>query len=258
MNVLRAARADTQTPRIDVRRYIVLESMPPSKGPMPDPRFPAIFIYALNILAKSVVSQWANEASVQSKKADPIGVVAVQAFAAPLFSWGQRSLIDILIAKMHFACPVLFGISGDDRTDEGKARLGWERVEKGGAWCSEQRHGERMTGLGAGFASISLRNFRKSAMSNPYPNWKFWQSLYWITMIPTSSITATHYIVLKAMLQDYLARFIEFFGSAALPALTHAILHFPRRSPVPNTAANALSVLPNILLRDHHTTLNLA
>lgn len=267
---MRKAREDTSTPRVDIRSYLVMESWtsqtsradPARDGTTADtadPQFPALFVYALNIVSKAVVSQFANEASVDPKKADPVGVVTAQIFASKDFHWGERPLIDILIAKYHVACPVLFGVSqASEATDEGKTRLGWTRIDKDGPFIPEQLHGERMTGLGAGFASIALRNFRKSSMQNPYPNWHYWQAVQWIIRVPSEHATATHYTVLKAMVQHNEARIIEFFGNAALASLKDALVNFPRRfraGPRPPPAASAVTVLPDLLRREQKLTL---
>lgn len=279
--VLRKARNEQTTPRIDVRQYIVPESMPApinadgSAGTITaDPMVSALFVYALNIFGKAVIAQLSSEASVDPKMADPVGVLVARVFCDPEFMWGGRTLIDILVAKYHVACPVLFGVYGGniggapndnnnnnaaavpgEHTNEGRKQLGWARVEKDGPFMSEQRHSERMTGLGAGYGAIGLRNFRRSPrVKNPYPNRKYWQSLCWIVCLPREHVTTTHFTVLKAMLQGYESRFVEAFGVAAFEALQVALLNFPRDVPNKTPAANAVTVLPEVLHREHHLT----
>jgi nucleoporin GLE1 len=191
---------------------------------------------------------------VSPKAADPVGVVAVQIFASNEFQFRGMPLIDILMAKFRVVCPVLWGVYGSDKTEEGRARLGWQRDDNR-HWVTEQRHGERMTGLGAGFAAISLRNFSRSNLKNPYPNAKYWEALANIVNVPGEQATQTHYIVLKAMIENYEIRFLEFYGNAALAALKKALVDFPRQAKERSAAVSALQVLPEVLRNDKKLTL---
>ena len=111
---------------------------------------PALLLYLLNICAKALINQFISESGVNPKTADALGILGTAIFAMPDFQWeGRLSFIDIFLAKYHVVCPVLFGVaSNEDRTQRGKLGLGWRRED--GAFVSEQRHFERMTGLGAG------------------------------------------------------------------------------------------------------------
>ncbi|KAI9677280.1 MAG: hypothetical protein M1829_002622 [Trizodia sp. TS-e1964] len=246
MRTLKEARADSG-PTVDVSKYII--------SPTPGVELPGLFIYLINIFSKAVISQFINEASVAPKSAEPVGIIAVQVFSTPDFQVAGRSLIDILIAKFHVVCPVLWGIYGSDKTVAGRTRLGWKREEGEGTFVSEQRHSERMTGLGAGFASISLRNFARSPCENPYPNSMYWRSLAYIVNVPPQDASQTHFIVLKAMVENHEAQFLEFYGTAALAALRKALIDFPRQTKEMTVAASAVSVLPDVLKRDKNFTL---
>jgi len=249
MTLLKEAAAVAE-PRTDARRFLAYP--PPATD---DSKGPALLVYLLNIFSKAIISQFINEAGVSPKTADPIGVVGVSVFAANEFRWKGTSLIDIMIAKFHVVCPVLWGIYGDEKSTQGKTRLGWWREDKNGPWVSEQRHSERMTGLGAGFAAIALRNFEKSRLENPYPNVRYWQSLASIVNVPPQEATQTHFIVLKAMIENYETRFLEFYGDAAKIALKKALIDFPKRATDKSVAASAVAVLPDVLRRDKKLTL---
>ena len=210
---------------------------------------PALLVYLLNIFAKAMIAQFINEAGVKPLIADNLGTVASHIFALDNFRWKGISLIDVLIAKFHVVCPVLFGIHGDERTLEGKQRLGWWREEDGGAFVPEQRHFERMTGLGAGFAGISLKNYEKARAQNPYPDKHYWTSLAGIINVPPHQITQTHFVVLKAMIENFESKFLQFFGDAAMAALRLGLIELPRRSP-PSVAAKSLAGLVDVLKRD--------
>ena len=223
-----------------------LASSPPQVG---DRNGPALLVYLLNIFAKAIVAQFIDEAGVKPLISDPLGTVASHIFAIGNFRWKGISLIDILIAKMHVVCPILFGIYGDEGTNEGKQRLGWWRDEKNGPFVPEQRHFERMTGLGAGFAGISLRNYEKAQAQNPYPDQHYWQAFSRIVNVPQKEISQTHFVVLKGLIENYESKFLNFYGDAAIAALRLALIELPMRS-APTAAAKALSGLVDMLKKE--------
>jgi nucleoporin GLE1 len=186
-------------------------------------------IYMVSMFSKAVINQFTGEGAVNTKSAEPTGVLAMQILSMQEFSFQGTSLIDILLAKFHASCPVLWGIYGPESTPQGKKRIGW-RIQEG-RFVDEQRHSERMTGLGAGFAAISLRNFSKSRLRNPFPPKEYWESLANIVNVPPTEVQQTHLIVLKSMVENAAERFILFFDAAAVAALRHALVSFPRTLP---------------------------
>ncbi|KAI4162046.1 MAG: hypothetical protein LQ342_004358 [Letrouitia transgressa] len=218
--------------------------------PVQDAQAPALVIFLLNHFAKAVISQYINEASVSPKLADPIGTVTSSIFALEDLKCNGVSLIDVLIAKFHVVCPPLFGIYGDEKTTEGRTRLGWWREGSDGPWISDQRHWDRMAGLGAGFASIALRNFEKSRSENPYPPYHYWQSLSSILNIPAGHVTETHFIIVRSMLLNSESRFMLFFGKPAFSALRFAILEFPKKAAQQTPAASSLAGLEHTFRKD--------
>ncbi|CAD6574299.1 MAG: hypothetical protein ASARMPREDX12_006503 [Alectoria sarmentosa] len=230
-------------PQVDITMFL---TSPPQ---VDDRNGPALLVYLLNIFAKAIIAQFINEAGVKPLIADNLGTVASHIFALDNFRWKGISLIDVLVAKFHVVCPVLFGIYGNERTLEGKRRLGWWREEGGGAFVPEQRHFERMTGLGAGFAGISLKNYEKARPKNPYPDQHYWTSLARIINIPPQEVTQTHFVVLKGMIENFESKFLHFFGDAAIAALRLSLIELPRRSP-PSVAAKSLAGLVDVLKRD--------
>lgn len=218
-----------------------------------EPQAPALLLYFLNIFAKAVISQFIDEAGVSPKAADAVGIVASHIFSLPDFRWEGFSWIDILIAKMHVVCPVIWGIYGDETTTEGKYRIGWwqeDKQSKTPTWVSSQEHNQRMTGLGAGFAALTLRNYEKARLENPYPSMHYWKAVATITNVPPQVVTQTHFVVLKAMIESYEQKFLEFYGNAALAALRVALVDFPQRVKHQSVAAKALTGLADVLSRD--------
>lgn len=242
MDTLREAITSFPQPTVNLATFMA--------RPIQEIQAPASFIYLFNQFAKAVVSQFIDEAAVFSKVADPVGTIAISIFARDEFRINGMSLIDILIAKYHAVCPPLFGIHGSEKTDEGRTRLGWRREEGGGPWVSQQRHQDRMTGLGAGYAALSLRNFENSRMSNPYPPYNFWRAVTGILNVPTGQITETHFILLRGLLMNGEARFLEFFGNAAKMLLRVAVVDYPKRADEGSVAAKVLSTLGDTMKKD--------
>lgn len=236
-----------QAPPVNLNDFL-LNPVDSSAGP---PQAPSVLIYALNIFSKAIITQFSNESGVNTKAAEPAGILVASVFSQPEMQYGGRPLIDILLAKMHKVCPVLFGIYGPEKTAEGKQRLGWRKED--GAFVSDNRHGERMTGLGAGFAAIALRNFSKSTHKNPYPPANYWEAFATILNTPANHVQPSHLLVLKGMIENGSERFITFFNSAGLVALRRALRDLPASLPAnlqKSPACSALALLSETLKRD--------
>lgn len=211
-------------------------------------QLPSLFIYLLNCLAKDMIKQFDGECGPMPDKADPIGVNAVQVFSTREFLWRGKSLIDIMMAKFRIACPVLFGIRGNDKMEQGRLRVGWRRPD--GQWEPEQQHFERMSGLGVGYASIALRDFSKAKTSNPYPPSNYWTSLARIVNTPPAEISDTQCVVLRAMIHLYEEKFISFYGNQAIAALRKALVDFPEKAGRKTPAVTGLTVLASLYQKD--------
>jgi nucleoporin GLE1 len=224
---------------------------PSKKEDMPNngDKMPLLTIYLLNILAKAAISQFCTEAGANPKAADPVGTLIISIFAQSKYCWRGKSLIEIMIAKFRITCPVLFGFRGNEKTEEGRERLGWKK-DVNGNWISEQEHNDRMTGLGAGWASICLRDFSRTQLDNPWPPIKYWKSLAFITNTPSGETSSTQFVVLKAMIDNYTALFFKCFGDMGVRALHDALQVFPRKAAAGNVAASSLQVLAAKLQRD--------
>ena len=202
---------------------------------------PILFIFLLNMFAKYAISQLINEASVNPDIADPIGVVIIQVFARASFLWRGQSLIDIFMAKMRVSCPVLFGVRGNETTEQGRADLGWlkESKEQGAPYMSDEMHGSRMTGLAAGYAAVSLRDFSKSSLKNPWVPTHYWSTMASIVATPPNERSTTQYLVLRALIDGFEQPFLKFYGTTALAALKVALIAFPEGASVPGSSVDA-------------------
>lgn len=240
-----------ESPLVDARNFF---ANPPLDIESPEAsQIPSLLVYAFNIFSKAIISQFSNEASLNIKAAEPAGVLTAQIFAAVAFKFHNHSLIDILLAKLHFSCPGLWGAVGDEKTDAGRRQLGW-RMEDG-QFVSETRHQERMTGLAAGFAAIALRNFSKTQLINPYPPTNFWKCLATIVDIPASNVQPTHLFILRAMLELSTDKFVQSFGTAGVAALRYTLVNFPASLPPAmrnHSSTTALDLLGRRLAKDKH------
>ena len=243
LNVLKRALI-FDGPSIDVTQFI---TSPPTN--VTDANGPALLVYLLNVFSKAIISQYIDEGGVSPKTADPIGIIASHIFAHPDFRWNGVSLIDILLAKYHVVCPAIFGIYGPETTEQGKQAIGWWREKPSGPFISQQRHYERMTGLGAGFAALALRNYEKSKLTNPFPDYHYWEALARIANVPSAKLTETHFVVLKGMVENYEHKFIGFYGGAAVVALRHILVELPRRVSQ-GVASKSLAGLVDVLKKD--------
>lgn len=234
-----------EEPTIDVSPYLVSV---PTDGT--EQRMPAVIVYMINILVKKALAQFVSE---NAKIADAVSIVLATIFAKPEFKLnGTVSLIDILLAKYHMVCPILFGVYGSEKTREGRLKLGWWMED--GQFIPEENHKLRMTGLAVGYGCLSLRDFGKSTMQNPFPPPNYWKSLSYIANTPPAQIQPTHFVILKALVEDHIERFLKFYGQAAVTALRKLLVELPRSAPQ-SAARDVVAVLPQTLQRELSFTL---
>lgn len=234
---------------IDPSQFVTDQQRGPMEGALHnEAQLPSLFLYLLNIFAKTIINQFINECGAQPKAADPLGVITAQIFSNKAYLWRGKTLIDILMAKYRVACPVLFGYRGSETTEQGRIRLGWRK--EGAGWTPEQQHTDKMKGLAVGYAAISLRDFSRSPHTNPWPPSKYWTSLARIVNTPPAEISNTQCVVLRGMIEIYEERFISFYGNAAIAALRSALIDFPNKAQIKTPGTAGLPVLAHILKRD--------
>ncbi|KAH8888910.1 GLE1-domain-containing protein [Thozetella sp. PMI_491] len=238
---------------IDASNFVLAPRQPVEGSLHNEPMMPSLFIYLLNIVAKAAIAQYINEAGPKPEAADPVGILVAATFSETEFLWRGESLIDILLAKFRVMCPVLFGYRGNEKMEGGREALGWRK--ENGRWVSEQTHIDRMQGLGAGFASIALRNFGKSKKKNPFPPRNYWTALAKIVNTPPAEVSNTQCVVLKAMIANFEQKFLEAYGNAAVAALRVALVDFPNRIPYKSSAVTSLTVQAQLMSRDYGLTL---
>ncbi|EPE05370.1 gle1-like protein [Ophiostoma piceae UAMH 11346] len=202
---------------------------------------PSLYLYLLNIFAKAAISQFINESGADPRTAEYIGQVVVKVYSEAQFLWRGQTMIDMLVAKYRVVCPVLFGFRGNDRMERGRAQVGWRKED--GRWIAEQYHIDRMTGLGAGFAAITLRDFSRVKRTTPWPPTVYWTALAQIVNTPAAEMSETQCYVLKAMIADNETKFLGFYGNAGIAALRCALVDYPSRIPKSTAASETLKVL---------------
>ena len=240
-------------------------------------KVPSLVIYLLSIFSKAVVASFVSECAVNLKAAEPIGTLVAQIFSMPELQFARitssagssahstQSLIPLLMCKYHANAPILFGISGSEFTAAGKLRLGWRRDNVGDAadgkraFATQNKHYDRLTGLGVGYASIALRNFSKAKFQNPWPPVHFWSSLAHIINTSPGEVQTSHLILLKNMLENNaIDRFVLFFGAAGIAALRQAVVDFPKTLPQElqqKQATKALQLMVEGWKKDTHFSL---
>lgn len=242
-------------PSIDLAPYLISYTPPSTPLQISGP-----FVYLYNIFTKALIRQFISESSGGHMQADAVGVIAVSIIADADFKIGGTiPLIDILLAKFHVTCPILWGIYGPHNSVAGRERIGWWKED--GQWVPEQRHIERITGLASGFSALSLRDFSKAKKENPFPNTNYWHAMAVIVNTPAQKITPTHFIALKGLVDGYVQRFVGFYGHAAIALLRTAMVEFPARAKSTgdknlSQAADTIVVLKEVLKRDLKLTLD--
>lgn len=203
------ARLRYPTETLDISSYFLNGNPEPNQSP----QFPLLLFDLLNHFAKAVINQIATEAAIDRAAAEPIGIVTATIFANPNNAFHGHSLINILWARFHQRCPVLFGVWGDERKAQGRSIMGWKEND-------ERQHEDLTKGLAAGFAAITLRDFSRNSKSNPAPNRMFWECIARIVNTPPQHRLPTQYIALESLLDPiFIPRFIMFYGQAAIAVL---------------------------------------
>lgn len=76
--------------------------------------------------------------------------------------------------------------------------------------------------------------------------------------VPPGDVQPTHLFVLKAMMENSVERFLQFYGSAAVAALGQALIKFPATldAKLQDTAAcKAINLLVDMLAREKNFTI---
>lgn len=226
----------TPGPMIDIRPYIVSHQIPQLANEN-DAAYPAFLLYVWICFEKFLVKQFEKEAAnTDGRIIQEIGLIAASLFGDQKYMWNSLPLTDIALAKFHKACPPLFGIRGTMDTKEGRLRLGWRPDS------TPESYSQRMRGIGAGYASMSLRSF--ASKTPAIATSEYWRAIVSICNTPPDQLWPGHFAILSGLVRDYYKKFIQFYGVPARAVLRRAVIDLPARAPPRcKDAASTIAVL---------------
>jgi nucleoporin GLE1 len=230
---------DAGGPTIDIRPFIVSHPIPQLANEA-EAQYPAILLYAFICFEKFMLKQFESEApNEEGRIIQELGAIAASLFVDKNFTWKDIPMTDLLLAKLHRICPILFGIRGPENTERGLARLG--RIKD--CRADINIYNQRMIGLGAGYAALSLRAVLKPAI----PMSEYWRAVSSICNVPSQELTRGHFMVLKGLVKDSPHKIIAYYGAQGTALLRRATVVLPQRAPAAaKEEASLVSVLPGL------------
>ncbi|KAF1840894.1 uncharacterized protein K460DRAFT_321492 [Cucurbitaria berberidis CBS 394.84] len=228
---------NSQGPMIDIRPYIVAHEIPPLANEA-EAAYPAFLLYVWICFEKFLLKQFEKEAANEDGRIiQEIGLIAASLLGDQKYMWKGIPLTDIVLAKLHRACPPLFGVRGTMNTAEGRIRLGWMPDS------TLDAYNQRLRGVGAGYAAMSLRTFASKAPALPIS--EYWRAIVLLCNTPPEHLWPGHFAILNGLIRDYYKKFLSFYGVPARGVLRRATIDLPARAPERcKDAAGTVSVLP--------------
>lgn len=217
-------------PTIDIRPYLVSHQITNDA----DAQYPQLLLYLWIVFEKNLVKQWAHEAP----KEDGRIITQLSLIAASLYldtkymCAGSVPMVDTLIAKLHRACPVLFGIRGNTTTN--RAGLGLDKINLNDD-AEQNAYVQRMTGIGAGYAALTHKKFPQKPPAIPIS--EYWRAVVLICNTPAEHLYPAHFNTLQGLLRDNVKKFLSTYGVAAKAVLRRATFDLPNRVPEPRAGA---------------------
>jgi nucleoporin GLE1 len=226
----------TPGPLIDIRPYIISHQIPQLANEN-EAAYPAFLLYVWICFEKFLLEQFTKEAAnPDGRIIQEIGLIAASLFGDQKYMWKGLPITDIVLAKLHKACPPLFGIRGTMDTKEGRLRLGWLESS------TQETYTQRMRGIGAGYASMSLRSF--ASKTPAIATSEYWRAIVSICNTPPDQLWPGHFAILSGLVRDYYKKFIQFYGVPARGVLRRAVVDLPARAPERcKDAASTIAVL---------------
>jgi nucleoporin GLE1 len=217
---------NTPGPTVDIRPFLVNQIIPPLANEA-EAQYPAFLLYMWIMFEKFLLKQFEKEASNEDGRIiQEIGLIAASLFADQKYMWKGVSLIDVLLAKMHHICPILFGVRGSMSTVEGQKRLGWMPIDKQPP--TGEIYMQRIRGLASGYAAMSLRAFKTVPA---LPMSEYWRLVVLACNTPSQDLYPGHFAILNGLLRDFYKKFLGFYGVQARAVLRRAVVDVPARAP---------------------------
>lgn len=217
---------NTPGPTVDIRPFLVSQTIPPLANEA-EAQYPAFLLYMWIMFEKFLLKQFEKEAANEDGRIiQEIGLIAASLFADQRYMWKGVSLIDVLLAKMHHICPILFGVRGSMNSVEGQKCLGWMPIDKQPP--TGEIYMQRIRGLAAGYAAMSLRAFKTVPA---LPMSEYWRVIVLVCNTPPEDMYPGHFAILNGLLRDFYKKFLSFYGVQARGVLRRAIVDVPARAP---------------------------
>ncbi|KAJ4352886.1 hypothetical protein N0V95_003861 [Ascochyta clinopodiicola] len=217
---------NTPGPTVDIRPFLVSHSIPPLANEA-EAQYPAFLLYMWIMFEKFLLKQFEKEAANEDGRIiQEIGLIAASLFADQKYMWKGISLIDVVLAKMHHICPILFGVRGSMNSVEGQRRLGWMPIDKQPP--TGEIYMQRIRGLSAGYAAMSLRAFKTVPA---LPMSEYWRVVVLVCNTRPEDLYPGHFAILNGLLRDFYKKFMGFYGVQARAVLRRAIVDVPARAP---------------------------
>lgn len=227
----------TPGPMVDIRPFIISHQIPQVSNAN-EVLYPAFLLYVWICFEKFLLKQFEKEAANEDGRIiQEIGLIAASLLGDQKYMWNGIPFTDILLAKLHRSCPPLFGIRGTMDTAAGRLRLGFLPTS------TVDTYNQRLRGIGAGFAAMSLRTFAAKAPAMPIS--EYWRAIVSICNTPPEHLWPGHFALLSGLIRDYYKKFLAFYGVPARGVLRRATVDLPARAPARcRDAAGTVSVLP--------------
>lgn len=213
----------TPGPVIDIRSYIVSHQVPQLSNEA-EAAYPAMLLYVWICFEKFLLKQFEKEAANEDGRIiQEIGLIAASLLGDKKYMWKDIPMTDIVLAKLHKACPPLFGIRGTMDTAEGRLRLGFLPGQ------TVDVYSQRLRGIGAGWAAMTLRTFSGKPAAIPVA--EYWRAVVCICNTPADALFPGHFSILNGLLRDYYKKFLIMYGVPARAVLRRAVIDLPARAP---------------------------
>lgn len=168
--------------------------------------------WALNFYSKALIDQAEAESSVRVDRALPLGILTT-------FLLGQfPELHELLMARFVKKCPLLIGYSCSIDTEEGRLRMGYGRKDEG-TWEAEERYCERLGGIAAVWAVVTISQPLGAGKPHPYPIENSWRMLARLVNTHQALLQNVHFTVAATWWEIASETMVKAYGKQAVKLL---------------------------------------
>lgn len=174
-----------------------------------------IYLWALNFCSKNILDQAEAEVSVSLDRANPLGLLCCYLLCE------FPELKELLIARFIKKCPFIIGYTCSLGTPEGMKDMGWRKGEDPG------QYSERMAGITATWAIITISQPLKNTYVHPYPIQHTWKFISRMLNTPVGRLTDGHFAVVGGWWDVASKVFAEAFGKQGIKVLETICIQWP-------------------------------